>query len=468
VDGDLPLGLTFFDGLIHGVPFEGGGWDFTVRAEDSWGAVTVQDCSLLIVALPISITSSPSLSEAISGYAYNGALIRCNSLGPCSWSISRPSPIPPFGLFIQSYGGINSARIGGIPAAGTGATPAKLLTFTVIVVDAFGATASQLCSMLVGLQPISLTSNPSPLPDGTTGTPYSGLIVCNTNGTTTFSISAGTLPTGLQLNTTTGAIYGTPTLQGSYTFVVHALDTWGAATGHDFTIQVNLPPPPPPPPPPQPLTVETSTGPADGNHTISIDGTYYSTLQFADATVGQQNYSDGFIVTGGTPPYAFALTSYPPPAENTTGFWAPNLYLNGSTGVFSGSVVDGGVADFYFFINIWDSVGTVINQACYMHVNGTTGGLPGSGTLSLSMQDTGPDPDIHYHYQISASGGTDPYSFTIIAGTLPPGASMDSTGYISGDVPPGTPVAAYNFTVQASDSIGDSGTGNFVLYTVLF
>ncbi|MCC4605685.1 putative Ig domain-containing protein [Xanthomonas campestris pv. parthenii] len=54
-----------------------------------------------------------------------------------------------------------------------------------------------------------------------------------------------------------------------------------------------------------------------------------------------------------------------------------------------------------------------------------------------------------YSQNLSASGGTAPYSFAITAGALPAGLTLSSTGVLSG-----TPTAsgAFNFTVTATDS----------------
>lgn len=55
------------------------------------------------------------------------------------------------------------------------------------------------------------------MPDGGNGVAYSAQLHC-AGGTAaqTFSLFAGSLPTGLSLNTSTGAITGTPTVNGSY------------------------------------------------------------------------------------------------------------------------------------------------------------------------------------------------------------------------------------------------------------
>ena len=46
----------------------------------------------------------------------------------------------------------------------------------------------------------------------------------------TWSVFAGTLPTGVSLNTSTGEISGTPTVAGAYDFTVSASNDWGTDT----------------------------------------------------------------------------------------------------------------------------------------------------------------------------------------------------------------------------------------------
>jgi len=67
------------------------------------------------------------------------------------------------------------------------------------------------------------------LPNGKVGTSYSASVVA-TGGTTPYawSIAAGALPTGLALNTSTGAITGTPTTAGTASFTVQVTDNVGA------------------------------------------------------------------------------------------------------------------------------------------------------------------------------------------------------------------------------------------------
>lgn len=67
------------------------------------------------------------------------------------------------------------------------------------------------------------------LPDGEVGAAYTGTLTLTGEHTAplVYSISTGTLPAGLSLNTSTGAITGTPTLDGSFTFTVRVQDANG-------------------------------------------------------------------------------------------------------------------------------------------------------------------------------------------------------------------------------------------------
>jgi pseudomonalisin len=60
---------------------------------------------------------------------------------------------------------------------------------------------------------------------------------------------------------------------------------------------------------------------------------------------------------------------------------------------------------------------------------------------------------VSYSATFTAIGGVAPYLWTILSGSLPPGLSLSTSGVISGT--PTTP-GVYNFTVQVTDTIGNS------------
>ncbi|AOM80468.1 hypothetical protein BFS30_26885 [Pedobacter steynii] len=68
--------------------------------------------------------------------------------------------------------------------------------------------------------------NPGPLAAAVPNVAYSqsANVTSGGSGTFTYTLDSGTLPTGLSLNGSTGAITGTPTVGGSYSFVIKATD----------------------------------------------------------------------------------------------------------------------------------------------------------------------------------------------------------------------------------------------------
>ncbi|MFM8846873.1 MAG: putative Ig domain-containing protein, partial [Actinomycetota bacterium] len=67
---------------------------------------------------------------------------------------------------------------------------------------------------------------------GTTGSPYSDQLTATGFPTPTYAVTSGALPTGITLNANTGAIAGTPTVGGIFTFTVTASN--GVGSPHTF------------------------------------------------------------------------------------------------------------------------------------------------------------------------------------------------------------------------------------------
>ena len=87
---------------------------------------------------------------------------------------------------------------------------------------------------------------PVTLPDGILGTAYSQTLSMTAPGYTppqpTFAVVDGTLPPGLDLDASTGALSGTPTQAGPFSFTVQAADDNGFTASRDYTLEIGVPP----------------------------------------------------------------------------------------------------------------------------------------------------------------------------------------------------------------------------------
>ena len=105
-------------------------------------------------------------------------------------------------------------------------------TGTGILVFPSATNVALICNTFSGWQPNrnivgAVQMSCTPLPNGTECTTYSADIFSVEGGTApfTWSVSAGTLPPGLTLAPSTGAITGTPTAAGTYNFTVTVVDS---------------------------------------------------------------------------------------------------------------------------------------------------------------------------------------------------------------------------------------------------
>ena len=76
------------------------------------------------------------------------------------------------------------------------------------------------------------------LPNGTEGTSYSQTLTATGTAPITWSVTSGSLPTGLTLNESTGLISGTPTAAGTYSFTVTATNN-GGSDSEEFTLTID-------------------------------------------------------------------------------------------------------------------------------------------------------------------------------------------------------------------------------------
>ncbi len=381
--GTLPAGLSLSSsGVLSGTPSTAATSSFTITADD--GASTGSRTYSVTIGTPVTI-STASLPGGTVGLAYNQTIVATGGTGAYTFSVSAGTL--PAGLSLNGASGVLS----GTP------TTAATSAFTVTATDGNGRTGSRAFSVTIAA---GIAVNPASLPAATVGTPYSQSVsATGGTGSYTFSLTAGTLPAGLALNASTGAITGTPTSATAATFTITATDSNSATGSRSYTLTVNAA-----------ITVNPPSLPA--------------------GTVGAA-YSTTINAAGGNGSYTFTVSAGALPA---------GLSLNTTSGTLSGTPTTAATSN--FTITATDGNGVTGSRAYSI----TIGNALSVNPASLPGGAVG----VAYNQTVSATGGTGPYTFAVTVGTLPAGLSLNgSTGVLSG-----TPsaAAASSFTVTATDS----------------
>ena len=247
----------------------------------------------------------------------------------------------------------------------------------------------------------------------TTNAAYSNQL-SGSGGSLTWTLTSGTLPTGLSLSSS-GNISGTPTVSGISTFTIRATDSTNAANfaARVYTLNVT------------PLTITTTSPLAFGNVGVF--------------------YTRSLVVTGGTGPYTWTIVPF-----NSV---PPGLTL-ASDGTLSGTPTQTGQYTF---------LGLVSDSASHNRAFGFTlsiypfGGAP--PVIQTQSSNFGTFSIGNVQAQLIASGGDGTFTWSVVGGSLPPGLSLRtdkpssfsasaSAGIIGLATTPGT----YNFTLRASSA----------------
>jgi hypothetical protein len=408
--GSLPGGLTLSSGgILAGVPTASGTFNFTVTATDSTGGTAGSGSQgySLTIQLPTLVLAPAAVPGGTAGTAYSQVITASGGTVPYTYSLSAGAL--PNGVTLASDG-----TISGTP------TEAGSFGFTVAVADATTGTgpasATQSYTLVVGLP--TLTLNPLTLANGAAGGVYAETFTAGGGiAPYSYSLTAGALPAGLTLGSG-GALSGTPTASGTFNFTITATDSTGgtgpATTNHAYTLVIDVP------------TITLSPSTLSGG-------------------TGGQPYTQNISASGGIAPYSYSLTAGALPAGLTLG----------SGGTLSGTPTVSG--SFNFTVTATDS----------------TGGTPGSGSQAYTLIVSAPAIDIQpstvpdgvsgfaYAPQtLTASGGVAPYTFSVTGGALPAGFQVSVGGVLSGT---SAANGSFNFTVQAEDAYGFTGTRNYTL-----
>jgi hypothetical protein len=177
------------------------------------------------------------------------------------------------------------------------------------------------------------------------GVGYSGGVTAN--NASGYSIVSGALPNGLSLNTSTGAITGTPTLVGTFNFTIRAAGSFEGSVDTPQSIVVN---PPTPVFTDSTVAVTGNVGTAYSNGVSATDAASYSVFSGAIPNGLSLNTSTGAITGTPTVPGVFNFVIR---ATNITGsvntanltitvlsgarVWNGTSFVAGTTRVWNGT-----------------------------------------------------------------------------------------------------------------------------------
>lgn len=359
----------------------------------------------ITVSNPAMLYAPASPSAGAIGNSYSQLLAGASG-GTAPYSYVLASGTLPAGMTLGSNG-----TLSGTP------TQAGSFNFTITATDSStgnGPFRSTSSTLTLEVKAPTISIGPVSLPVASVGATYSGTVTAS-GGTAPYSytVTSGALPAGLSL-ASNGTLSGTPTAGGTFNFTITATDSLSSSGLYAYTVVVTRQTPVT-----GPVSASVAANSSANPITLSITGGAATSV-----AVGTQA-AHGTATASGT-----AITYTP-----TAGY--------SGTDSFTYTATNAGGTSPAATVSITVSAPTLT-------ITPATPSLP-AATLNTAYTPVA----------LSASGGTGPYSYTVTAGSLPAGLSLNlATGGISGTP---TAIATYNFTITATDANNATGSRAYTL-----
>jgi hypothetical protein len=398
--GALPPGLNLSTGgLLSGTPSASGAFSFTVTATGFGVCSGTRTYTLLVSAICPALTLSPaSLPGGTLGTAYNQTLTAEGAAGPYSFAVTAGAL--PGGVALNPATGALSG-----PPTASGS-----FTFTITATGTGGCTGSRAYTLTIACPTITLM--PGTLPNAQAGVAYNQAVTASgaASGVVSYNVSTGNLPPGLTLNATSGALTGTPTATGTYSFTIRALSAGNCSGTQSYSLTVGCPT----------VTVNPVTLPNG-----SVGAAYNQSLS------ATPNGTYSLARVSGTLPTGLSLSA---------------------AGSLSGTPAVSGT--FTFTVRA-TSFGACAGERSYTLIIGAS-----CSTITLPALPNG-TVGANYYGNLAGTTPSGSYTFTVESGALPPGLALDNL--FAALVGKPTLAGTYNFTLKATRSNGCTGTRAYTI-----
>jgi len=490
LSGNVPPGLSLEnDGYtsynyISGTPTATGEFTFTVTATNISGS----DSKPFTITIngeeqAPTITSDNVPEDGVKGDYFSGYIYLDRA---ANWSLS--GNIPP-GLSLQNTGYTRENRISGtFTATGT-------YTFTITVTNSQGSNSREFT--------ITITEPPAPEIeiDGSLNITLGESVDLRLYSDQYVWWSVENLPAWLYLDNDNdwqshyNYIYGTPTSAGTYPFTIRVTNSAGISSTKTITINVRAPERP---------TITTTSPLPNGikgeGYSIYLEATDYAQWSYSgNLPPGLWLYSDGEIY--GTPTsvgtFTFTVVAWNDAGEDTKQLaitigdeqqpptiTSDNVPSSGRAGdSFNGYIYSDRAANWSLSGNV--PPGLSLQNTSYTTSSRISGTPTATGTYTFTVTATNsrgsnsrtftltiaPEqypPTITYYYDVPEDGvkgnffdsylSSDRAAYWSLSGNIPPGLSLQNTGYtrenrISGTF---TATGTYTFTITVTNSQGSN------------
>jgi hypothetical protein len=372
-----------------------------------------------------AITTAQSLTVGVEMGSFSPLTSTISGMPPYAYSIT--SGTLPAGLSLDPVTG-----------AVTGTPVVACATADVVfsVKDSIGVVASttSTVSFTVSAASVSISAIANAMAQNlTAGNAMTSFLPLTVSGGAipyTYSVSSGTLPTGLSLDVGNGIVSGTPTAISPVADVGFSVqDANGVVANTNSTVS---------------FTVNAAAA--------SISATANSTAKSLTVGTAMPSFSP-LSVSGGATPYTYSIIS---------GAIPTGLSISASTGVVSGTPTASYItADVVF--SVLDANNTVASTTSTVSF---TASDSISAMASTTAQNLTVGTTMASFSPLTVSGGATPYIYSINSGTLPSGLSFNTgTGAVTGVPIAQSSAANLVFVVQDANGVV-ANTTSTVSFTV--